>query len=401
MALFPVLLGAIGTAYVLTKVLPSKRKYTAESARTQSFTLILFIAFTLYTGVSTRIFRLFKCQKIEETWYLTADYTVKCRTEEWNVYAAIAGVCITVYVIGLPALQLYILLKNRVNLHRESCENPQTQRRLEKEFGSIYSHYKPHAFYFDVVDLLRRLVLTGGLIMMGEESVAQLFLGVVVCIVWLCLLIYKMPYSAMWDNLIAIVLALHLVLTLVAGMAIKLYAAEDDQNEYQQVGFDVVLTIVTVICVCLSIGSTIIGTPCVQQWYKAWQEKEEARRLNAVQTKPRRWSGVNRLSMTEPATVEMTERPSGLKTNPRQQGDANRIDFTGATTNPLYLKKGGLAKRRDSRKGTSTFENQMATPTKAPKKFDNFGSDWQDCTDAEGRTYYWNQRTNETVWEKP
>jgi hypothetical protein len=398
------LLGVVGAAYGLTKILPSKRKYTAESARTQSFTLILFIAFTLYTGVSTRIFRLFKCQKIEETWYLTADYTVKCRTGRWNGYAAIAGACIIVYVIGLPAFQLYVLLKNRVNLHRQDCKDQKTQRRLEKELGSIYSHYKPHAFYFDVVDLLRRLVLTGGLIMMGEESVAQIFLGVVVCVAWVCLLIYKMPYAAMWDNVIAIMLALHLVLTLVAGMAIKLYAVNGDQNEYQRVGFDVVLTIVTALCVCLSIGSTIVGMPWVQQWYKARQEKKEARRLKAMQTKPRRWSGVNRLSMIDPPTVEMTQTSYGLATNPRHQGGANRIKIELAIKNPLRLKKGGLAKgrkRRGSEKGMNTFENPMARQKKALEKASTPRPEWQVCTDAEGQTYYWNRGTNETVWEKP
>ena len=97
----------------------------------------------------------------------------------------------------------------------------------------------------DVVDLLRRLVLTGGLIMMGEESVAQIFLGVVVCVAWFGLLIYKRPYAAWWDNVIAIVLALHLVLTLVAGMALQMYEATPGQNKYQKVGFDIVLTIVT------------------------------------------------------------------------------------------------------------------------------------------------------------
>ena len=103
---------------------------------------------------------------------------------------------------------MYVLRKNRANLHRADCDDPQRQRVVEKEFGSIYVHYTPDSFYFDVVDLLRRLILTGGLIMMGEESVAQIFLGVVVCVGWLCLLLYKRPYVVWWDNVIAIVLAL-------------------------------------------------------------------------------------------------------------------------------------------------------------------------------------------------
>jgi hypothetical protein len=285
MSLFPLLLVVVGVAFVLTKVVSCrKKKYTSESVRTQAATLVLFFAFTLYTGVSTRIFRLFKCREIEGSWYLTADYTVKCREGVWNGYAGIAGLCIIVYVIGLPAFQLYVLRKNRANLHRTDCDDPQRQRVVEKEFGSIYFHYTPESFYFDVVDLLRRLMLTGGLIMMGEESVAQIFLGVVVCVGWLCLLLYKRPYVVWWDNVIAIVLALHLVLTLVAGLAIKVYEATPDQNEYQRVGFDVVLTIVTVLCVCLSLGSTIVGTPWVQDAFEARRERREARRLLTVQS---------------------------------------------------------------------------------------------------------------------
>ena len=72
--------------------------------------------------------------------------------------------------------------------------------------------------------------------------------------------------------MIAVVLALHLVLTLVAGMALQMYDATPQQNAYQRVGFDVVLTIVTVVCMCLSLGSIIIGTPWVQQVYEAHQD---------------------------------------------------------------------------------------------------------------------------------
>ena len=100
---------------------------------------------------------------------------------------------------------------------------------------SLINPDKPESYYFDLIDLLRRLVLTGGLIMMGEESVAQIFLGVVVCVAWLCLLIYKRPYAAWWDNVIAVVLALHLVFTLLAGLALKVYEATPDQNEYQKI----------------------------------------------------------------------------------------------------------------------------------------------------------------------
>jgi hypothetical protein len=51
--------------------------------------------------------------------------------------------------------------------------------------------------------------------MMGEESVAQVFLGIIICAFWAGLLIHKKPYKAGWDNIIAVILAAHLLLTLV------------------------------------------------------------------------------------------------------------------------------------------------------------------------------------------
>ena len=42
---------------------------------------------------------------------------------------------------------------------------------MEKQFGSIYMHYADDCYYYDLVDLFRRLLLTGGLIMVGEDSI--------------------------------------------------------------------------------------------------------------------------------------------------------------------------------------------------------------------------------------
>ena len=54
--------------------------------------------------------------------------------------------------------------------------------------------------------------------MMGEQSVAQVFLGIVICAMWLCLLIQKKPYRSNMDNWVAIILAGHLLLT---GLGLK------------------------------------------------------------------------------------------------------------------------------------------------------------------------------------
>ena len=106
-------------------------------------------------------------------------------------------------------------------------------------------------------------------------------------------------------------------------MALQMYEATPGQNEYQKVGFDIVLTIVTVLCVCLSLGSTLLGTPWVQQAYEAHHQRREARRLKAIQSKPRRWSGKNPM-------VEMS-----------------RVDHWNVVSNPLRGKQAVPAKKVD------------------------------------------------------
>jgi hypothetical protein len=105
MALFPSILSIIAGMYLIARFLRGITqccrctKYTSESLKTQVFTLLSLVSFALYTGISTRIFRLFKCRKIQDAWYLTADYTVTCQEGEWNGYAASGVLFIILYVV--------------------------------------------------------------------------------------------------------------------------------------------------------------------------------------------------------------------------------------------------------------------------------------------------------------
>jgi hypothetical protein len=62
----------------------------------------------------------------------------------------------------------------------------------------------------------------------------------------------------------AVIFAAHLLLTLVSGMALKLYDATPGQ-EYQKAGFGAVLITVSVLCVVLGLGSIVVSTPCLRE----------------------------------------------------------------------------------------------------------------------------------------
>ena len=167
-------------------------------------------------------------------------------------------------------------------------EDKKKQHRMSKMYGSIYENYIDSCYYYDIVDLLRRLLLTGGLIMMGEQSVAQVFLGIVICAMWLSLLIHKKPYRSKMDNWVAIILAGHLLLTLVSGQALKLYDLTPGQDVYQRQGFGIVLVTVTILCLLLSLLSILASTPLLRGVLRkiCKREKREKKKSTATNVTP-------------------------------------------------------------------------------------------------------------------
>ena len=144
---------------------------------------------------------------------------------------------------------------------------------MQKEYGSIYEHYTEECYYYDILDLFD-VYSHRWIDYDGRRKRSAGVLGIVICAMWLSLIIHKKPYKSGWDNVIAVILAAHLLFTLVSGMALKLYAATPDQDEYQRTGFGVVLVFVSVVCVLLGLCSIIASTPCLRD--------SVMRRLNGI-----------------------------------------------------------------------------------------------------------------------
>ena len=86
----------------------------------------------------------------------------------------------------------------------------------------------------------------------------------------------------------AVILAAHLLLTLVSGMALKLYDATPGHDEYQKAGFGAMLITVSVLYVMLGLRSIVVSKPClrerVMRCLKRGQNKERipTKKVNVV-----------------------------------------------------------------------------------------------------------------------
>ena len=223
------------------------------------------MAFGLYTGLATRIFRLFKCQKVHQRYFLVGDMSVACFEDAWWNYGYIAVGCIFLYIVGIPLIQFMALYTNRHYLHELTALNLKRHRKVVKQFGSIYKNYTEECYYYDLVDLIRRLLLTGGLILVGEESTAQVFLGTIICVVWLLLIAFKRPYKAYYDNLLGTMLSANLLLTMVSGLCLKMYELERSNDAYEQMIFDYLLGAVAISSIVIGISAIIVTIPQLRE----------------------------------------------------------------------------------------------------------------------------------------
>ena len=247
--------------------------FTRESARTRFYEILFLTAYALYTTISTTIFRVLKCAKIQDQWYLEVQYSELCWEGRWYAYAVMACIGIIVYTVGIPGTLYYVLRQNKRYLYEESCPANEMHKHalVSRRLGAVYASYNADSYFYDLLDMTRRLVLTAGLVVLGEDSNSQILLGGLICLVWLCLILIKRPFKAFWDNALSTLLSFQHLVVILTGMSLEINRLADDSKkiEYEQQLEDdavAVLMVLSTVCVIvLGILSILLAVPCIQK----------------------------------------------------------------------------------------------------------------------------------------
>lgn len=81
--------------------------------------LYFFILLFAYSPLGAKTLRMWHCVEIGDTDYLAADFKVTCDNLEWIAYALWAAVSCGMYIIGIPALFVALVNRQR-NRHVEA-----------------------------------------------------------------------------------------------------------------------------------------------------------------------------------------------------------------------------------------------------------------------------------------
>jgi len=148
------------------------------------------IMLLFHAPVSAKSFAYFDCRPIGKYAYMHKDYNVECSSEEYKGYMSVALLLMIGFALGVP-----FVIGGYIFCRRKHLQSPEVIQRV----GFLYPRYRPGAEAWDVFELLRKMILTGALILAPGFSRTALSILVGVGVGWLVdccwLMSFLMPFS--------------------------------------------------------------------------------------------------------------------------------------------------------------------------------------------------------------
>jgi hypothetical protein len=150
--------------------------------------VFLVLSFLFLPGISIFIFRTFSCIDVDPEHdggsYLQADYSISCESNRYRWGRYYANGMIFLYPLGIPGLYFWLLYSNRYAIQARNTQPNQNNPSID-HLQFLFSGYDPLYWYWEVVETIRRILLTGILVLFRQGSGLQLVVAFVISITFL------------------------------------------------------------------------------------------------------------------------------------------------------------------------------------------------------------------------
>ena len=298
--------------------------------------MVILSVLLLYPGLGTRIFSMLRCSEVdgmeEGQTFFQQDLDMKCFQDEHMSFTMLSVAGIVVYVVGVPAIILGILVYNRKHLHDESSPK---HADVKYAIGGIYLQYEPEFWWFELIIISTKMLMTGALGVVEPGSPIQIALAVVVMLTYNMLVLKLSPYQANGDDVMSFISGLGTVIITFIGLLLKLDVNSTPQN------FDIAI----VDTILLFVSMTVIVISLLNL-FRIWISNYPGCKKNV--------ESVSKKSKTKVGVIEVV--PKGVDTNRMEflskigSGEQKEIAFdpTKKQTEKKKEDGEGRAKRRRS-----------------------------------------------------
>ena len=175
------------------------------------------------------------------------------------------------YVIGIPLLLLILLC---VNHRRGTLDLPAIEfddngmirpaqvntavQRLDEyfsnriAFASLYDQYEAAFYWFEFGCTMRKMILTGALVLFGAGTTPQVVTALAVCIFWFGIIANLNPFEDEIDDRLAQVEAIQILFTLLIGLVLQLQATSEEGTDGEEDALGIVLIVLNLAVIALA-----------------------------------------------------------------------------------------------------------------------------------------------------
>ena len=229
--LWPLVLMA-AVALSLLALEAARKGSSFQRALLRSLEAAIFISFCVLPSVTRSLFLAFKCESFpyddqlrESRKYLSASLNIECYSADHEPIYTTAWVFIVLWPVALPLVYGVLLFRCRGAILEHQ---PST---LSRAIRFLWFDYDDRCFWFEMVELSQKLVLTNFLLFVnfeesGSNKLLRLFLGLLIALSGLTVQLIAQPFRKRTDDAIASVVRLMLVLFFILGIMVKLCDTE-------------------------------------------------------------------------------------------------------------------------------------------------------------------------------
>ena len=174
-----------------------RRILTALCASPAFYNIHIWMLLILYPTICRTTLAAFECVPLQlgpshsdVTYLLRRDPLIKCYTASWVAWALLASLGIVVYCLGVPTAFLRLTAQHR--------KTPQGRARV----GILLNSYTPECWYFESIEMLRKLLLTSVVLTVDPNSKVQLWFGSVMSIAFAALTFTLRPYRDLLPGMV-------------------------------------------------------------------------------------------------------------------------------------------------------------------------------------------------------
>lgn len=190
-------LALVAVTYTIAMRRSSGSEAAIQKIRHKHVSMVLLIFFLVYSSVSAVVFQTFACDGLDDgEEYLRADYRIDCNSSKHKAFEFFAGIMVLVYPVGIPAFYAYLLYTNRQILQNKA--ERQTSDNVQP-ISDLWVPYKPDRFYYELVECLRRILLTGVVVFIYPNTAAQVSITLVMAFAFVVVSFSLAPFASKWD----------------------------------------------------------------------------------------------------------------------------------------------------------------------------------------------------------